>query len=108
MGAAAAPRGGPCSARCLRRAIMNSEDETTDYRTRRLDLPRFSGHSEKHEKCDKSVSYGKGESAKAEVVFGRVQGRGGEVGKEKWEEHWIGGFRIGVGRNSAAALGASG
>jgi hypothetical protein len=28
-----------------------------------LDLPRFSGHSEKHEKCDKSVTYGKGESA---------------------------------------------
>jgi hypothetical protein len=28
-----------------------------------VDLARFSGHSEKHEKCDKGVSYGKGESA---------------------------------------------
>ena len=69
-----------------------------------MDLPRFSGHSEKHEKWDKSVTYGKGESAKAEVVFGRVQGRGGEVGKEKRQEHWVGGFRVAVGRNGAAAL----
>jgi hypothetical protein len=73
-----------------------------------MDLLRFSGHSEKHEKCDKKVSYEKGESAQAEVVFGGVQGRGGEVGKEKRQEHWGDSFRIGVRRNGVAALGTPG
>jgi len=65
-----------------------------------MDLPRFSGHSEKHEKCDKSVTYGKGESAKAEVVFGRIQGRGGEVGKEKWQERGLVGLELGLGERA--------
>ena len=63
-------------------------------------MPRFSGHSEKYEKCDKSVSYGKGESAKAEVVFGRVQGRGGRLVKKSGKSIGLVALELGLGETA--------